>query len=239
MVTSQEEWFESQKRLIPKGEPKKWTMASLENFGRIRLSRHFFMRDMLYSEVASRHGIMNVPDCPVRAFWVGTKLCDELLEPLHTVFGHVSIRSAFRSVTVNSCGNKKRYSNLAKTEWNYARHVWDKPEHSEHNRNRKCRGATACIVIPWFVDYLKRNPDQSWKAMAWWVHDHLNYCEMKFFCNKKFKYSAFNIRWSEEPLRRIHGLNKEIADSKRAPGENCSKYPGFPKLNPLEEHYAE
>ena len=177
MATSQEEWFESQKRLIPKGEPKKWTMASLENFGRIRLSSHFFMRDMLYSEVASRHGIMNVPNCPVTAFWVGTKLCDELLEPLHTVFGHVSIRSAFRSATVNSCGNKN-YSNLAKTEWNYARHVWDELED-----NRRCRGATACIVIPWFVDYLKRSPEQSWKAMAWWIHDHLNYCEMKFFCN--------------------------------------------------------
>ena len=228
----------NQEHLIPKGEPKDWKMAHLEDFGRIRLSCHFFMRDMLYSEVASRHGIMNVPDHPVRAVQVGTKLCNELLEPLHTVFGHVSIRSAFRSVAVNDCGNRD-YPNLAATQRNYARHVWDKPEH-----NRKCKGATACIVIPWFVDYLERNPDQSWKAMAWWIHDHLSYCEMKFFSNRKFKYSAFNLRWSKKPIRRINGPDKKPDEfpgpgEKSAPGRNCLKYPGFPKWKPLGEHCTE
>ena len=48
MVTNQE-------HLIPEGLPKEWKMSDLEDFGRIRLSCNFFMRDMLYSEVASRH----------------------------------------------------------------------------------------------------------------------------------------------------------------------------------------
>ena len=227
----------NQEHLIPKAEPKDWKMAHLEDFGRIRLSCHFFMRDMLYSEVASRHGIMNVPDDPVWAVQVVTKLCDELLEPLHTVFGHVSIRSAFRSVAVNDCGRNSKYINLATSRRNYARHVWDKPD-----GNRK--GATACIVIPWFVDYLERNPERLWRAMAWWIHDHLPYCEMKFFSNAKFNYSAFNLRWSDKPTRRINGHDKKPGEFPRAgaqsaPGRNCLKYPGFPKQDPLGDHYPE
>lgn len=228
----------NQEHLIPEGEPKDWTMANLEDFGRIRLSRHFFMRDMLYSEVASLHGIMNVPKNAHWAVQVGSSLCKELLEPLHNVFGHVSIRSAFRSVAVNDCGSKK-YRNLATTGTNHARHVWDKLDHKDRKK-----GATACIVIPWFVDYLERNPEQSWKAMAWWVHDHLTYCEMKFFSNQKFNYSAFNLRWSKVPNRRIDGPDKRPGEfpkpgSKSAPGANSLKYPGFPKWNPPGEQCVE
>ena len=47
---------------VPEGDPEKWTMRDLEDFGRIRLSCHFFMRDMLYSEIASVHGMRNVPN---------------------------------------------------------------------------------------------------------------------------------------------------------------------------------
>ena len=82
------------KRPLPKGNPHDWTMPQLEDFGRIRLSDHFFMRDMLYSEVASVHGLRNVPDNPALAVEVGRHLCTTLLEPLHATFGHVSIRSA-------------------------------------------------------------------------------------------------------------------------------------------------
>ena len=38
------------------------SMKALETLGRVRLSEHFFMREMLYSEIASFHGITNMPD---------------------------------------------------------------------------------------------------------------------------------------------------------------------------------
>ena len=79
----------------------------------MRLSRYFFMRDMLYSEVASHHKLRNIPDNPRLALKVGRKLCSCLLEPLHTTFGHVTIRSAFRSADVNECGSLN-YRNLKK-----------------------------------------------------------------------------------------------------------------------------
>ncbi|MBK7472158.1 MAG: hypothetical protein IPI73_17655 [Betaproteobacteria bacterium] len=37
------------------------TYEKLEDFGRIRLSQNFFMRDFLYSEIAAWHGLRNVP----------------------------------------------------------------------------------------------------------------------------------------------------------------------------------
>ncbi len=211
---------------LPRGNPRDWTMSQLEDFGRIRLSDHFFMRDMLYSEVASVHGLRNVPDTPALAVEVGKQLCTTLLEPLHATFGHVSIRSAFRSAEVNSCG--ERYGNVASTGRNHARHVWDQTD-----KNGK-KGATASVVVPWFVDYLKARPDMSWKAMAWWIHDHLEYSEVVFFHNSRFRYAAFNIRCHETETRRsIRSAVEGILTNGRKPGhssrDHTSQYPGFPQ----------
>ena len=40
------------------------TMEELEELGRVRLSTHFYMREMLYSELANFHGMKNIPDDP-------------------------------------------------------------------------------------------------------------------------------------------------------------------------------
>ena len=37
------------------------SLAALTALGRARLSEHFFMREMLYSEVANLYGIQNIP----------------------------------------------------------------------------------------------------------------------------------------------------------------------------------
>ena len=229
--------MKSKKQTFPRGNPEEWSMSQLEDFGRFRLSRNFFMRDMLYSEVASIHGLRNVPDDPALAVEVGTRLCTDLLEPLHAAFGHVSIRSAFRSARVNSCGEK--YSNVAKT--NHARHVWDRLD-EEGEKGKK--GATACVVIPWFVDYLEKRPDMSWKAMAWWIHDHLDYSQVKFFHNPRYNYAAFNIRWHRTELRRtiksaVHGVLTSSDKADHASRDHTAEYPGFPKLEHPHEHYPE
>ena len=201
------------------------SMQALEELGRVRLSRHFFMREMLYSEIGNFHGIPNIPDDPELAIEAGTRLCEELLEPLHATFGHVSIRSAFRSVAVNDYGHERQGMgyNCADTTWNRARHAWDRRDADG------CMGATACIVIPWLVP--RYEAGTSWQAMAWWVHDNLPYCDMAFFRN----YAAFNLRWHEKPLRRIDSfvapkgcLTKP--DMPNHAGDHSSEYPGFPEL---------
>ena len=88
--------------------PRSRLLTALENFGRERLSEHFFMRDFLYSEVSAVHGIPNIPDNPLLAIEAGKGLCTKLLEPLRTIFGHIVVRSAFRSTVINGYCNSHR-----------------------------------------------------------------------------------------------------------------------------------
>jgi hypothetical protein len=77
------------------------TIQALEELGRVRLSKHFFMRDFLYSDITNIDGVPNIPDDPDLAIAAGTRLCEELLEPLEATFGRIAIRSAYRSSAVN------------------------------------------------------------------------------------------------------------------------------------------
>lgn len=166
------------------------SVRTLEDFGRVRLSDNFFMRDFLYSEIAAINGFRNLPDDPDLAIAAGTELCVQLLEPLQERFGRISVRSAYRSPQVNGFGNANKLS-CGSNESNFAGHIWDRRNAAGH------MGATACIVVNRFIPYYEASGD--WEAMAWWVHDHLPYDEMEFFP----RYAAFNLAWSETPERRI------------------------------------
>jgi hypothetical protein len=162
----------------------------LETLGRTRLSKSFYMRDFLYSDIANIYGLSNMPDDPDLAITVGKHLCETLLEPLNATFGRLAVRSAYRSCEVNQVGNDHGL-NCAANEKNYAGHIWDRRDATGH------AGAMACIVIPWFADRYEGGAD--WRAMAYWVHDHLPYSEMQFFP----KLAAFNISWHERPKKRV------------------------------------
>lgn len=162
----------------------------LESLGRERLSRNFYMREFLYSEIAHSNCLRNIPHHPEVALHVGRQLCTQLLEPLQETFGRIHVRSGYRSPEVNDFGNRHKL-NCASNEKNYAGHIWDYPDANGYS------GATACIVVPTLVEYLERGG--SWTALAWWIHDHLPYSSLCFFS----RLGAFNISWHEEPERRI------------------------------------
>ena len=84
------------------------TYDKLEEFGRMRLSPSFFMRDFLHSEIAGWHQLRNVPDHLDAAIAMGKALCSQLLEPLQLNFGRIHVRSGYRSPSVNDFGNKNR-----------------------------------------------------------------------------------------------------------------------------------
>ncbi|MGC2415164.1 MAG: hypothetical protein WA459_21005 [Stellaceae bacterium] len=197
------------------------SVRTAEAFGRARLSRSFFMHDFLHSEIADIHGISNLPDDPELAIEAGSRLCEELLEPLQATFGRIAVRSAYRSPAVNAYGNT-HYNNCGSNERNAARHIWDRRD--AHG----FIGAMASIVVPWFADrYAAGAP---WQAMAWWIHDHLPYSELQFFP----KLAAFNIAWHERPKRRIYsfipprGLLTKPRMSNHA-GTHADFYAGFPE----------
>ena len=204
------------------------SVQALNEFGRIRLSQNFFMRDFLYSEIGNFHGVPNIPDDPDLAIKNGQSLCQELLEPLNATFGRLAIRSAYRSPEVNNLGHLKQKEgqkgyNCASNESNFGSHIWDRLD-SDGNA-----GATACVVVPWFADRFEGGAD--WRSLAWWIHDHLPYSALYFFPTL----CAFNITWSQRPARVIKSYIKPAGTLTR-PGmpdhqeAHAEWYADFPKL---------
>ncbi|MGV3681817.1 MAG: hypothetical protein ACO1PM_19190 [Acidovorax sp.] len=202
----------------------------LDRFGRVRLSKNFYMRDFLYSEISAwhsggsadgaHHQLRNVPDHPDIAIEAGTQLCNMLLEPLQATFGRIAVRSGYRSPAVNAFGNAKGL-NCGSNESNFGAHIWDYPDVA-----RKELGAMACIIVPWQQDRLSHHP---WTEMAWWIHDHLPYSTLQFFAS-----GAFNIGWQETPQRVVRST---VAPQKlTAPGmsnhegHHSDEYPEYPEL---------
>ena len=197
------------------------SMKGLEDLGRTRLSRHFYLRDFLYSEIGQIHSIPNIPDNPDRASRLGAQLCQHLLDPLSDTFGRIGIRSGYRSAGLNTFGNQQKL-NCAATDNPEECHVWDRPGPDV---------AGACIVIPWFADLYAQGRD--WRDLAWWVHDHLPYSEMQFFP----KLCAFNLTWRPAPWRKISGfmaprglLLARGADPDESLPRRQARYADFPPL---------
>lgn len=175
------------------------TLEDLTALGRVRLSRNFFMREMLYSEVSNFHRVPNIPETPALAIEAGRNLCEHVLEPLCEAFGRIAIRSAYRSPTLNDYCHQ-RYLAGDKAAWctcneaNAAHHIWDRRDKTGF------LGATATIVIPLYLDHYEKTGD--WQSLAWWMHDHVpGFAEVQFFRHL----CAFNIRWYEGPNVRSIG----------------------------------
>lgn len=163
---------------------------ALARLGRERLSRHFYMRNFLNSEIGNFYGMPNLPDDPDLALAVGRRLASDLLEPLVETFGPIEIRSAYRAPSVNAFGNRHGHA-CARNETTFANHIWDR-------RDAEGRmGACATVMIPWFAGAYEAGRD--WRDLAWWLHDHLDYHAIWFFPVR----AAFNLTWREAPGRTI------------------------------------
>lgn len=204
---------------------KPQSVKSLETLGRVRLSQSFYMRDFLYSEISNFHGIPNIPDYPDVAIKACSSLCQELLEPLNSTFGRITIFSGYRSPEVNQFGNENKL-NCASNEANYASHIFDYQDSTDSI------GATVSVVIPWFADQYENG--KSWQDLAWWIHDHLPHCGLYFFPSL----AAFNITWHETKKEKtIHSyiapkgcLTKEgMSNYNVKHSENYEYFPEFKK----------
>lgn len=202
---------------------KPQSMWSLESLGRVRLSRHFFMREFLYSEIANFHQLQNIPEYPDLAIENGRHLCTHILDPLEDTFGRVAVRSGYRSPSLNSFGNANKL-NCARNDYPQECHIWDYGQGA-----RAIAGAS--IVIPWFVDHYEQGRD--WRDLAWWIHDHLPYSEMCFFP----KLCAFNISWRPDPWRQISSyvaprgtLLKRGAEPAESRIARAQRYADFPRF---------
>ena len=217
--------------------PAPTSVSELTELGRVRLSEHFFMREMLYSEVANFHGLANMPDDPDLAIAVGKRICEEILEPLHQAFGHVSVRSAYRSALVNGFCNDRYVESggrdpgyfCSDNDYAAARHLWDRRDADGY------LGGTVSIIIPWYLPHFEETGDP--RPLAWWIKDNVPaFSELIFFpwlC-------AFNIRWYEGPSDQpviINDGSDEGGDllltergTANFDGDHGALYKGFPRL---------
>ncbi|WP_298915138.1 hypothetical protein [uncultured Roseobacter sp.] len=199
------------------------SMWSMETLGRVRLSRYFYMRDFLYSEISNMHGVPNVPPNPDLAIENGRKLCVQLLDPLEETFGRLAIRSGYRSPQLNGYGNANKL-NCAANDNPIECHIWDRGDGEEAI-------AGTSLAVPWFTDQYEQGRD--WRDLAWWVHDHLPYSEMWFFP----KLAAFNLVWRPVPQRTISSYiapKGMLLRKGETPGESQEKrrarYADFPQF---------
>jgi hypothetical protein len=123
---------------------------------------------------------------------------------------------------VNEFGNRHGLS-CASNLRNYGRHIWDRRDAAG------TIGAMATVVVPWFADRYRDGAD--WRALAWWIHDHLPYSQLQFFP----ELAAFNIGWHQRPRRRIDSFIAPRGCLTRPgmanhDGSHAELYPGFPRL---------
>ena len=213
---------------------KPQSVSDLTALGRVRLSSHFFMRDMLYSEVANFHGLSNIPDDPDLAIASGEKLCQLVLEPLHRAFGGITVRSAFRSAFVNDYCHQRLEPGqsdyfCSDNTYSAARHIWDLRDADGH------AGATASVVVPRYLEHYAKSGD--YRPLGWWIRDNIeDYAEVIFYpwlC-------AFNIRWYEGPCDQAvrwdpaDGDEDEVLTRRGMDNfdhDHSEHYPGFPTLD--------
>lgn len=74
--------------------------ASIDKLARTRLSKHFILRDFLFSAEAAALSQSNLPDEPLDAVRAGRALCEKVLEPIQAHFGPFAITFGFQSRTV-------------------------------------------------------------------------------------------------------------------------------------------
>lgn len=159
---------------------------ALVRLGRVQLSRHFWMRNFLNSEIGNFYGLPNLPEDPDLAIAAGRRLARALLEPLVETFGPIEIRSGYRAPAVNAFGNRHGHQ-CARNAASHANHIWDRRDAAGR------MGACATVVIPWFAAQYAAGRD--WRDLAWWLHDHLPFHAVWFYPVN----AAFNLTWREAP----------------------------------------
>lgn len=203
------------------------SMWSLETLGRERLSKYFFMREFLYSEISNFHEHQNIPEDVELTLRVGRAFCTELLDPLHETFGCVTIRSGYRSPSLNRYGNERKL-NCARNDYPGECHIWD--------RSAVAPIGGATIVIPWFADQYAKGRD--WRDLAYWIHDHLPYSEQWYFP----KLAALNLTWEPNPRRTISSYiapRGKLVAPREEPVEDrktrTARYQDFPRFRDVAQ----
>lgn len=163
---------------------------ALEKLGQVRLSKHFYLRQFLYSEIAAHFAVPNIPFDTELAIENGKRLCTDILEPITSHWGPIVIRSGYRSPVVNALGSARGLK-CASNAKNAGLHIWDMRDEDGLS------GACACVVVPSMLD--EARGAEQWLKMADWLRGNVPFHKATFF-QKDF---AFNVGWHEKPMGEV------------------------------------
>ena len=123
-----------------RGQP---TPEQYEALARVRLSKHYILRDFLFSTECAARGLSNYPEDPDMVIRAGKALCEKVLEPIRERWGHLITTFGYQSREGIEWG------------WSKARRESNRHSSSPHMWDRKCWGEAIyarCDILPICVE---------------------------------------------------------------------------------------
>ena len=163
-----------------------YNLQDLEDFGRIRLSKSFLVRDFLYSEAADYFGMSNLPQKPDLMITTGRELCRRILEPLTATFGPLHIHTGYLADEI-----------CAITDQPSDPFQWDRTEDNDGI------GAGAEIFIPGLPEQLINQG--AWRSIACWVSEKLPIHQAVFNLERR----TITVSWNSRPGRAVYVIHDD------------------------------
>ena len=128
---------------FPENRRGRPTPEQYEALARVRLSKHYILRDFLFSTECAARGLSNYPEDPDMVIRAGKALCEKLLEPIRERWGHVITTFGYQSREDIEWG------------WSKGRREANRHSSSPHMWDRKCWGEAIyarCDILPICVE---------------------------------------------------------------------------------------
>lgn len=109
---------------FPENRRGRPTPEQFEALARVRLSKHYILRDFLFSTECAARGLSNYPEEPDMVIRAGKEICAKLLEPIRERWGHVFITFGYQSREGIEWGWSK--ARREANQYSSSPHQWDR-----------------------------------------------------------------------------------------------------------------
>ena len=82
---------------FPENRRGRPTAEQYEALARVRLSKHYILRDFLFSTECAARGLTNFPEDPDMVIRAAKAMCEKVLEPIEAQWGRCAITFAHQS----------------------------------------------------------------------------------------------------------------------------------------------
>ena len=148
---------------FPENRRGRPTPEQYEALARVRLSKHYILRDFLFSTECAARGLTNYPEDPDMVIRAGKALCEKVLEPIRERWGHAFLTFGYQSREGIEWG------------WSKVRREANRNSSSPHQFDRHTFGDAVyarCDVLPICVEDGKLSKYEFGR----WIMSNLDVC---------------------------------------------------------------